>query len=669
MRPRADTPPKPGPRACAGEPGAHRATARPHAAAALALAAADSTSAVDIAALREAIPPRVRGKTSAAGDVAAGRSAIRWRANLSNGRSCAATRREHRFLPLHRLHRCQSELAEPAMLRRRAEAALWQTAAIPLPCAPSSPKSTPPPEGAASRSPARCCAGRPRRRTKAGARGLAQRQFSNELESPALDMFGDLITPADHKARMDMRLYAEDVEGAMRSATALGGNALCHRQGAHRRHQEGAERQGAARRGAGRGPRDIGYIFSRVQLLRRADKIAEAAELMLVATARSRDRRSIPTSGGSSGGSSRASCSTSATHKTAYRVARDAAPPSKENYRVEQQFTAGWIALRFLNDPAARRSPISRSMAQGDSNPITLARAGYWQGRALEALGRTAKRARITRRRRSTRPPITARSRAPGSATRTSRCVRRRSRARRAASTGSRSCAPTELLYAIDERDLVAGAAGRSRRTVERCRRARRARRGRRPPQGRPRHAAARQGRARRAACRSSTMPFRPSVFPTIAPIGPAVEPERGLCDRPPGKHLQPEDRFQRARHGPDAGDARSRTIRRQEVRRALRREAAAERSGLQRAAGRGRARRPDRRLPRLLHPDLRRLQCRPRPGEGMDRNDTAIRAIPRSIRSTGWSASRSPRRATTSSACWKICRSIACASAAAPSS
>jgi soluble lytic murein transglycosylase len=35
--------------------------------------------------------------------------------------------------------------------------------------------------------------------------------------------------------------------------------------------------------------------------------------------------------------------------KTAYRIATAAAVPSRENYRVEQQFTSGWIALRFLS--------------------------------------------------------------------------------------------------------------------------------------------------------------------------------------------------------------------------------------------------------------------------------------------------------------------------------
>src|SRR5262249_57424247 len=72
---------------------------------------------------------------------------------------------------------------------------------------------------------------------------------------------------------------------------------------------------------------------------------------------------------------------------TAYGIARDAATPSKENHRAEQQFTAGWIALRFLRDPATALGHFAK-VAVGNSNPITLARAGYWQGRAAEALGR-----------------------------------------------------------------------------------------------------------------------------------------------------------------------------------------------------------------------------------------------------------------------------------------
>src|SRR5204862_22596 len=98
--------------------------------------------------------------------------------------------------------------------------------------------------------------------------------------------------------------------------------------------------------------RDPGYVFSRVQLLRRAEKAGEAAELMLSLPQNEAhvidadqwwvERRLVVRKLLDAGDA-----------KTAYRLARDAALPSRENYRVDQQFTSGWIALRFLNDPAA----------------------------------------------------------------------------------------------------------------------------------------------------------------------------------------------------------------------------------------------------------------------------------------------------------------------------
>jgi len=128
--------------------------------------------------------------------------------------------------------------------------------------------------------------------------------------------------------------------------------------------------------------------------------------------------------------------------------------PSKDNYRAEHQFTAGWIALRFLNDPATALAHFAK-VGPGNSNPITLARAGYWQGRAAEALGRrdearahyeaaarysTAYYGQIARARLGHKDLVL---RPPPEPT----PDRARLEVARA----------IELLYAIDERDLIAG--------------------------------------------------------------------------------------------------------------------------------------------------------------------------------------------------------------------
>jgi soluble lytic murein transglycosylase len=130
---------------------------------------------------------------------------------------------------------------------------------------------------------------------------------------------------------------------------------------------------------------DPGYLFSRIQLLRREEKFPEAAQLMMSAPKDPNrlynldewwvERRLLARKMIDVG-----------EHRTAYLIARDAALPSRDIYKTEQEFTAGWIALRFLDDPATAAQHFAR-IGVGSANPTTLARAGYWQGRAAEAAG------------------------------------------------------------------------------------------------------------------------------------------------------------------------------------------------------------------------------------------------------------------------------------------
>jgi soluble lytic murein transglycosylase len=132
---------------------------------------------------------------------------------------------------------------------------------------------------------------------------------------------------------------------------------------------------------------DPGYVFSKIQLLRREEKFAEAAQLMLSAPRDAArlynvdewwiERRLL----------SRKMLDVGE-HRTAYLIARDAALPARDIYKTEQEFTAGWIALRFLTDPATAAQHFAR-IGVGSVNPTALARAGYWQGRAAEAAGRS----------------------------------------------------------------------------------------------------------------------------------------------------------------------------------------------------------------------------------------------------------------------------------------
>jgi soluble lytic murein transglycosylase-like protein len=70
----------------------------------------------------------------------------------------------------------------------------------------------------------------------------------------------------------------------------------------------------------------------------------------------------------------------------AYRVVREAPSPANPYYRAEYHFMAGWIALRFLNDPPSALDHFTH-IDDGSADPVVRARAAYWRGRAAEAAG------------------------------------------------------------------------------------------------------------------------------------------------------------------------------------------------------------------------------------------------------------------------------------------
>ena len=210
--------------------------------------------------------------------------------------------------------------------------------------------------------------------------------MSEETEIAALDLFGAFLTAGDHKARMDTLLYGTEQEaGGMRAAKRLGSGHVALAKARMASNRKAANAKALLEAVPHELHGDVGYLFARIQLLRREEKFAEAAQLMMSAPkdpARLQnmdewwiERRLLSRKMIDIG-----------EHRTAYLIARDAALPARDIYKTEQEFTAGWIALRFLNDPAAAAQHFAR-IGVGSVNPTALARAGYWQGRAAEAAG------------------------------------------------------------------------------------------------------------------------------------------------------------------------------------------------------------------------------------------------------------------------------------------
>jgi soluble lytic murein transglycosylase len=209
--------------------------------------------------------------------------------------------------------------------------------------------------------------------------------FSGDLEAQMRDMFAGLITADDDKARMDARLYAEDDDAGMRAAHHLDTTQLAIAKARAAVINKAGNAKALLEAVPAAAQHDAGYIFSRAQFLRRGDKIGEAGRWMISAPHDPAVLRDVDQWWVERRVLARKLLDVGNV-KMAYEVANGTAPPNSENFRADQQFTSGWIALTFLHEPAVALAHFAH-ITEGVSNPITLARAFYWQGRAAEAAG------------------------------------------------------------------------------------------------------------------------------------------------------------------------------------------------------------------------------------------------------------------------------------------
>lgn len=207
-----------------------------------------------------------------------------------------------------------------------------------------------------------------------------------DLDKPTEDKilaeFSGLLTPADHKARMDYLMYRNRAVQAKRFADMGQAQSLYKAWAAVMSKASNAGALLAAVDGQWKG--DAGYLFARIEYLRKQDKYAEAAKL-LQQVPRNRDElvnagewwneQRIVSRGLVDQGE----------FKGAYRIVASYAATTPTDI-VEAEFHAGWYALRGLQDPAVAQAHF-RKILDFSNGPISVSRAWYWMGRSAEAGG------------------------------------------------------------------------------------------------------------------------------------------------------------------------------------------------------------------------------------------------------------------------------------------
>ena len=200
-------------------------------------------------------------------------------------------------------------------------------------------------------------------------------------ERAIISEFGPVITPADHRFRMERMFYADRVNSALRVASLAGATELADAWAAVIRGDKAAP---ALLKAVPAAQRSAGFFFAEAEYWRKRKKFAEAAAAMAKAPS---DRAALvdPDAWWLERRALSRELMDQGELKTAYAIVAAHTAESPAN-AADAEFHAGWYALRGLNDAqgAARHFSRIATLAQG---PISLSRAHYWLGRAAEAGG------------------------------------------------------------------------------------------------------------------------------------------------------------------------------------------------------------------------------------------------------------------------------------------
>ena len=342
------------------------------------------TSDGDIALVKSAIENVRRGATSKASEIEASifdpvaRKLVEWLI-LRDDHNGVGSRRYLAFIAAN------PSWPSLAAFRRRAEAMLWNEKPKPTQVLRFF-EETPPQTGAGRLVLARALLAQG---DSEGAKAQIREAWrygamSADFEKQVLENYSEFLTRVDHKARMEKRLFAGDHEAALRMARRLGAADLAIAQARIAFNRKAGNAKKLLDAVPAEARNDPGYLFVRVYALRHDNKFAEAAQVLLSAPndlAQIHDpedwwveRRILARKLLDLGDA-----------RSAYLVIRDACDPTKENSRVERHFMAGWIALRFLDDPVAAAEHFAR-IQDVSRHPTSLARSHYWLGRVAEAM-------------------------------------------------------------------------------------------------------------------------------------------------------------------------------------------------------------------------------------------------------------------------------------------
>ncbi len=209
------------------------------------------------------------------------------------------------------------------------------------------------------------------------------RTLSKEVSQKTYARYKDKLTQDDHRKRVDFLLWTRQTTaaGRMKSLLTPDWRALLDARSKLIRRARGVD--AAVDAVSTELQSHPGLMFDRAEWRRRARLRDRVTPLL-----RQIDGADVPSAGRSRLWKARHPQVREALKDSDWQLAYDLSAPhgmSSGRDFAEAEWTAGWIALRHLNN-LERALQHFESLEQGVSTPISLSRAHYWKGRSLEAM-------------------------------------------------------------------------------------------------------------------------------------------------------------------------------------------------------------------------------------------------------------------------------------------
>ncbi len=211
--------------------------------------------------------------------------------------------------------------------------------------------------------------------------GWIDMDFSKDQETTFLQLFGSLLQPTDNETRLDRLLWDGNPEQAGRMLARVDAP---HRVLAQARLALESQASNAAAMLSQVPPvlrKDPGLVYDQARWLRLSGDVEKAAALLdpapqhvlrpekLWSELKRASRLSLDKGDIS----------------VAYRLAANHGATSGDAF-VEGEWLAGWISLRFLQDPTTASKHFT-ALYRGTKSAVSQANAAYWAGRAAEQAG------------------------------------------------------------------------------------------------------------------------------------------------------------------------------------------------------------------------------------------------------------------------------------------